>query len=786
MSTQFDPEILNDFLTESGELLASLEGDLVLLESRPQDPELLNRVFRALHTIKGSASFLALTNLVAIAHVAESALNAARAGSVVVDRRVMDLLLEAVDLLKVQMEQLASGKTLSAPRPELVEQLARLGEGRPLESAPSPAKPNVPASNTAPPAASPIARTNAAGIDAALHPTIAPLKLDEGKQDLFGFLVADLDETLARLRAAMGGLVQSNDGGELVDVAVQLARGADFFEFAAMASLSNLLTHVGDGWSRSTGEARAQLMPRILGVMDILEHQRDGLKANELHEFALGELDARIMTLLEGGELPPDAVLSGGCDASTARRIDLGMSAPATKPAHQATPTPMAGSEAGSTTQTNAVPVIASPTSAAPANAAAAGEAASTKSPVVENTIRVEVGRLEALMNLVGELVLQKNRIASLSRRLSSGSEQADAAEAMALAAGTLDRVTSDIQVAVMKTRMQPLDKLFGKYPRLIRDLAGKTGKRMQLVIEGGDTEVDKSVIEELGDPLVHLLRNAADHGIEMPDDRAASGKPELGTITLRASHEGSHVRVLLMDNGKGLTRDRIARKAVERGLASEASVAAMSDNEVFQFIFEPGLSTADRVSDLSGRGVGMDVVRTNIQRLKGTIDLSSTPGKGTTVAITIPLTVAILPAMLVGLGDEIYAVPLGNILEIVKPPAGAVSTIGEHPVMRLRDSVLPMVSAADLLGGAPQETPFAVVMQSNGKRVGLMVTRLIGQQEVVIKPLDIGTEQRRRAVSGATVRDDGGVSLIIDVDEVMRIAESTQVKALHKAKTAA
>jgi len=384
-------------------------------------------------------------------------------------------------------------------------------------------------------------------------------------------------------------------------------------------------------------------------------------------------------------------------------------------------------------------------------------------------------------MNLVGELVLQKNRIAALSRNLAAGADSSRAhelTEALVLTAGTLDRVTGDIQTAVMRTRMQPLDKIFGKYPRLIRDLSLKTGKKLELVIEGGDTEVDKSVIEELGDPLVHLLRNSADHGVEMPADRAAAGKPETGTITLRASHEGSHVLVQVRDNGKGLHRDKIARKAIERGLATQAEVDAMSDKEVQRFIFEAGFSTADQVTDLSGRGVGMDVVRSNIQKIKGSIDLDSTPGQGTTVSIKIPLTIAIMPAMMVGVADEIYAVPLGNVVEIVKPDPAQISTIHTNPVLRLRDTVLPLVSGARAFGvesDAPVPTPFAVVLAVDEKRFGLLVTRLIGQQEIVIKRLDELCDKTHGAgpVSGATVRDDGGVSLIVDVAQLLRIASA-------------
>jgi two-component system chemotaxis sensor kinase CheA len=392
-----------------------------------------------------------------------------------------------------------------------------------------------------------------------------------------------------------------------------------------------------------------------------------------------------------------------------------------------------------------------------------------------DQTIRVEVGRLESLMNLVGELVLQKNRIGALARGMNAGTTQQQAArEAMGVAAGGLDRVTSDLQVAVMRTRMQPLDKLFGRYPRLIRDLCSKTGKKMDLVIEGGETEVDKSVIEELNDPLVHLLRNSADHGIEPPDQRAAAGKNETGTLRLIASHEGSHVRILLKDDGRGLSREKIAAKAIERGLVDASAVVGLSDRQVFDFIFLPGFSTAEKVSDLSGRGVGMDVVRTNVRKLKGEIELSSAPGSGTTVSIMIPLTVAILPAMMVAVATEVYAVPLGNILEIVKPDRTQVSTIGGNKVMRLRDTVLPLVSAGSVLGKtASEEESFVVVLAAGEQRIGLQVTGLIGQQEVVVKPLD-GAGEACRAVSGATVRDDGGVSLIVDVNEVFRLSRTT------------
>jgi two-component system chemotaxis sensor kinase CheA len=388
-------------------------------------------------------------------------------------------------------------------------------------------------------------------------------------------------------------------------------------------------------------------------------------------------------------------------------------------------------------------------------------------------------------MNLVGELVLQKNRIAAISRTCLGTDAPQELKEALTLNASGLDRVTGDIQLAVMRTRMQPLEKLFGKYPRLIRDLCAKTGKKIKLEIEGGDTEVDKSVIEELGDPLVHLLRNSADHGIEASADRVAAGKSETGTIRLLAAHQGSHVTVKVIDDGRGLNKERILRKAIERGLVQESAVSTLSERDIFQFIFLPGFSTAEKVSDLSGRGVGMDVVRTNIEKVKGTISLSSEPGKGTEITITIPLTIAIMQAMMVSSGDEIYALPLANILEIVKPSKESLSTIGEHPVMRLRDRILPLIPATEIFGTRDTEkvtSPFAVVLTMNDKCVGLMVSGLIGQQEIVIKPLDtlgVDASSKGRSVSGATVRDDGGVSLIVDVAELVRMAETRQIKGL-------
>lgn len=823
----FDPDILKDFLTESGELLEQLEGDLVSLETTPTDPELLNQVFRALHTIKGSASFLQLTNLVKVAHAAESALNAARSAQVVVDRPMMDRLLEAVDTIRGHMTALQAGEPLAEPSQAVVDALTLYGEGQQSPSGVSsahahgdsiadadptfaaaldaldamdtealidaaangaaesheiPAATSVHAQMNASTAAPPANPATATASRASVTPSTCDLALGPGRADLFDFLVSDVEQSLDRIREAAPLLSELGSrpaaSNALVELGEQLAKAVEFFELESMGDLAHAIEQVGRQAQSLADDVMPMVSQRMTEIIDALGTHTSALKSRKIVTDPIADLVDNLDAAMKG--MPgrdADVVMDNASSA-------LASDAPTSFATIAAEPQPDTRPQAQTIT-----PEVRQEIKPTPANANTdkpntdRANADKPNAEKAESTIRVEVGRLEALMNLVGELVLQKNRIAALTRRMGASEAEHDMAEAMTLAASGLDRVTGDIQLAVMRTRMQPLDKLFGKYPRLIRDLAQKTGKKMQLVVEGGETEVDKSVLEALGDPLVHLLRNSADHGIDTPEERAQAGKPEVGTILLRASHEGSHVRVVVSDDGRGLSRERIAKKAVDRGLVTAEAIGAMSDREVYRFIFEAGFSTADTVSDLSGRGVGMDVVKTNIQNLKGAIELDSTPGKGASVSISIPLTVAILPAMMVAVANEIYAIPLGSILEIVKPEQTLVSSIGGHPVMRLRDAVLPLISAAGIFDvdgcGDPIDEPFAVILSMNDRRIGLMVSRLIGQQEIVIKPLE-GAKgaSSKRAVSGATVRDDGGVSLIVDVAELIRMAEHVKVGA--------
>ncbi len=777
---EVDPEILQDFLTESGELLDTLDRDLVRLENMPQDEDLLNQVFRALHTIKGSASFMALTNLVAIAHAAEDALNAARRGDIVINKLIMDMLLDAVDLLKRQFDELRAGADLTAPEPSLVQGLQAVGAGKMPGEHGAPPRAEV-QEIPEPPATTDSTPQDTDASDANSVLIVNELNLPENKADLLDFMVVDLEESLVELRAHLTHLrdeaTRSDAVHEITVLCEALARSVEFYEFGQMSSLVSVL-EIASARIEDLDESHiAQVLPRIEGVIALLENQTEGLRAGEARQWPIDTLCGRVADIVLGHDLDAESTLPEGATPEQALHCDgvelNVLQAPSAARAVEV-------DEATPTAEQSDAPTN-SPTNPEPAAEVKSNKPAAVHPAKIEQTIRVEISRLEQLLNLVGELVLQKNRVSGLSRGIvQTSSVTQEMREAVTQVSGDLDRVTSDIQVAVMRARMQSLDRLFGKYPRLIRDLARKTGKNITLSIEGGDTEVDKSVIEELGDPLVHLLRNSVDHGVEPPEDRAATGKSEEGIIRLVASQEGGHVAVRVIDNGRGLDREKLLKKAIERGLTTEEEAPGLSDSEVYQFILTAGFSTAVEVSDISGRGVGMDVVRNNIEKLKGTIDIESTLGEGTTIIIKIPLTLAIMTAMMVGVGSELYAVPLTNILEIVRPEKDQLSTVNGRRVMRIRDSVLPLIDLSEMLElpeTRRQESPFAVVVEQGNRSAGLMVSRLIGQQEVVIKPLD-GVLSRSGGVSGATVCDDGGVSLIVDVSKLMQIAQETGLAA--------
>ncbi len=773
MSEATDPNLLQDFLTEAGELIEQLDSDLVKLEAEPTSQALLDQIFRALHTIKGAASFLDMPTVTTFAHAAEDALNRLRKGEVKVDAGVMDVMLRSVDILRGQLGELSGGDKPSAGPDDLIHQLHEIAASIPASMRPPESVAKMPVPEAVAPTAPGVQPAAAAGpVDLAGAASKSALSLSPEKADVLAFMVSDLLDSVRQIEPAAiqlrASATRSAAAAKLTELAESMQPTADYYGFAFLNRMISMIAAAGAALGSCADAPASEASVRLSALSRLMTAYAEGLTQGQQSTWAIDTFESRFGDVCCGQPLASDIAGKHGDSVDGVLMLDgvvqgVVSAAPVAEaaPAVPGTPSPS--------------PVII----AEPADKAEqpektpndeGGEKKEASAAHAEQTVRVEVARLETLLNLVGEMVLTKNQILGQTRVLREHDLPHDVMENFASVVSDLDRLTAELQVGVMRTRMQPLGKLFGRYPRIIRDLARKTGKSVTIEIGGGDTEVDKSVLELLGDPLVHMLRNSVDHGLEGPEGRASAGKPATGTIMLSAEHRGGHVCVQIKDDGRGIDREKVAAKAVEKGLVSADAVAQMPDGDVFRFIFAAGLSTADKVSDLSGRGVGMDVVQTNITKLGGTINVASVKGKGTTIEINIPLTVAIMRAMMVGVGAHEYAVPVMSIHEIVKPENTQVHSIAGRPVMRLRESVLPLVDLRDTLG-EPKEngaSGFAVVIGVGAERAGLVVDRLVGQSEVVIKPLDDGYTQGG-PFSGATIREDGNVSLILDVVKLVR-----------------
>ncbi len=783
MSSNLDPSLLQDFLTESGELIEQLDADLVKLESAESETEaqdLCNSCFRALHTIKGAASFLGLTAVTTFAHAAEDALNRLRKGEVGVTEDVMDALLQSADVVRGMIEQLSAGEEAEDGPQDLIDRLHAIAEG----------KANKDEADTSPQLA-----LAGDGPDAPVEddkPGV-PLELGPQKLDLIEFMITDLRDAAKQVLESAEGLTNDatveESAQHIHEVCQEMEKTAEFFELDQLNALVHTLTEVSEKVSDQPADVREEVAIRIKAAVNLIEQQAEALNDKRALTWPLDTFSDRLKQLVESGSIDESVKGKHQGDVQQVFVLDGVITAP------EKTEAPTQAERADDTNQSPQPTQTESDQAKSESeqkNTDTAKQQAADKAdkktptqqakPIAEQTIRVEVSRLESLLNLVGQLVLNKNRILALTRSIKDLSIPPEIEEDFAGAAGDLDHLMSELQVSVMRTRMQPLAKLFDRYPRVIRDMARMTKKKINLEIVGKETEVDKSVLEHLADPLVHILRNSSDHGIELPEDRAKAGKPEIGTIRLEAEHQGSHVRVSITDDGKGLDREVLGAKAVEKGLTTPEKLEQMSDEDVFGFIFAAGFSTAQKVSDLSGRGVGMDVVRTNINKLNGTINVMSKKGKGTTIEILIPLTVAIMPAMVVEVGSHLYSIPLQSIVEIVRPEPEEIRSVSGHPVMKLRDIVLPLIDMRRRLNETDVEDGgrFAVVVAVGGQRVGLCVDRLVGQQEIVIKPLDDSYTQGG-PFSGATIQEDGNVCLILDVVQLIRNAgtsSNTQRKA--------
>lgn len=621
-------EIVNDFLAESSEMLEALDQHFVKLEAEPTNVDLLNEIFRCMHSMKGSAGFLGFTQLVEVAHQGESLLNKLRQGEMSVSPTMIDIILEAVDVVKL--------------------------------------------------------------------------------------MTVDIRET-----------------------------GED--------------THVDT----------ALIVNKLTLTMDSVDDLKDVTPSAPVAKRS----PPVTAEPSEDAVVTPDVVAPETSSTSVE------------KPEEQPISTDLPPVPESSPTISESAPALSDVlTKMQEAASRASSGANKPKGKGEELTVRVDTKRLDHVMNLVGELVLGRNRLMKLGHGIEEQYETDPLVRELSGAFSQLSLVTSDLQLAVMKTRMVPIRKVFSKFPRLVRDLSSKLGKHVRLELIGEETEVDKSVADELSDPLVHLVRNSMDHGLETVEERKRTGKSPEGSVRLAAYHEGNSIVIRVEDDGRGLQVDKIAKSAVDKGLLSESELASMSPKDVMKLIFLPGFSTADQVSDVSGRGVGMDVVRTNISRMNGSLELDSELGRGSQVTIKLPLTVAIIQALLVEVQSSTFAVPLASVVEAVKITKEDIKSVNGQAALNLRERILPLLDLAQTFQIPHERTNkecYVVVVSIGAQRFGVVVDRLRAQEEVVIKPLgdflaDI------QGVAGATIAGDGKVVLILDMASLAQNIQGTEFSSMQ------
>jgi two-component system chemotaxis sensor kinase CheA len=710
-----DSELIAEFIVESQEGLANIEQQLLAIESAGDcaDAELVNAVFRTMHTIKGSAGFLGLDRIGALAHGLEEVLDNLRNREIVPSSELVTTILRAADFMKGLLDGIENSN--EADISDYVGQLQQFRPHAPEETPPA----TVAAPNAEPKA----------------QPTAAVQE----------FLV-ECHENLDSMDQELLCLEQSPNSPHIVRILFRVMHtikmGAGFLALQRLEQLAGsaecLLAHVRDGGRPISSDAVSAMMVTVDKCRELVS----AVTANETD--ANIDVTAVCERLKQCQVNIPTATTATQFEKVNAKPEQPAITATATAPADSRPKAPPSANESS-----------------------AADKPASNSA---DTTIRVDVGLLDKLMTRVGELVLARNQIVQFTGRLEDAG--------FISTAQRLNLITTELQESVMKTRMQPIGNVWAKFPRVVRDLAGQLGKEVRIEMEGKETELDKTIVEAIKDPLTHLIRNSVDHGIESPAVRQAAGKAAEGRLLLRAYHEGGQVNIEISDDGAGLNLDRIRKKSIERGLVTPDQAARMTDRELSQMIFAAGFSTAEQVTSVSGRGVGMDVVKTNIERIGGVIDLNSIPGQGTTVQIKIPLTLAIIPALIVTCEGDRYAIPQISLLELVRLEGDdaqkSIEFMHGAPVYRLRGKLLPLVYLSERLGlssnssvrqrhTAADAAVNIVVLRADDRQFGLIVDKVNDTEEIVVKPL--GKQIKRIGeYAGATIMGDGGVALILDV----------------------
>ncbi|TAK84289.1 MAG: chemotaxis protein CheA [Aquabacterium sp.] len=703
------------FFEEAGENLENMEQLLLELDIEAADDEEMNAIFRCAHSIKGGAATFGFSDVAELTHQMETLLDKLRRHELVPTPPMVDVLLQSGDALKAMLGRHQGSGGEEVDTTELLFNIRAMvaGEAPPAAASAPAAAPVVKAEAPAAPVAAPVAAAGAA-------PTT-------GKR-------------IVELR--VGPLTDMSQADNLVDLFKEITDLGTIEPLPDDPSLANTRRYKVD-----TASAESDLM--------------------DLFTFHVAREQVAF--------LPYGDAAVAAAPAAPAKDPGYGFFEPLeeAKPAEPVAAAPEKGygffdDAPGAPAGKPAAAVAAEPAQPKPAAAPAKPAAPKAEKPAAAleaSTIRVSVEKVDQLINLVGELVITQAMLAQNSRGL-------DPVVYQQLVTGLtdLDRNTRDLQEAVMSIRMIPMSTVFSRFPRMLRDLANKLGKKVELVTQGEATELDKGLVEKITDPLTHLVRNSCDHGVEMPADRLANGKPEVGTITLAASHQGGSIVIEVRDDGRGLSREKLLRKAREKGIDAPDS---LTDSEVWNLIFAPGFSTADVVTDVSGRGVGMDVVKKNITSLGGTVEIDSAEGYGMRVAVRLPLTLAIMDGMSVGVGEEVYILPLSSVVESFQVSQEMVKTIGgSGRVVEVRDEYMPVIELEKVFQ-VPRfdwehNSGIMVVVEAESGRVALLVDELLGQQQVVVKNLE--TNYRKvNDVSGATIMGDGRVALILDVGSLVR-----------------
>ncbi len=746
MSFGEDDEILQDFLVEAGEILDLLSEQLVGLEQAPEDQELLNAIFRGFHTVKGGAGFLQLDPMVECCHVTENLFDILRTGKRPVTSELMDVVLRALDTVNSQFQETQQGETQSSAPADLISELDRLVSCQDLSEA------------KAAPESVPEGQGNASNLNLT----------DDEFEGMMDAISTEADSAPSSTDTSDDGLFGDSPSKSTSDEISESEFEAllDQLHGAGNAPAPpSTPTEPAASPSKSTGEGSEISADEFENLLDQLHGVGQGPTKTQaptsptVSSPAIGSSDKEAISDDEFENLL-DQLHGSGKGPTAAKPISA--SAPVE-------PVPVEPAPVAPTPKPIEAPKTAPKATPPPATAAVVKkpkETLSNKTAVAsgETTVRVDTQRLDDIMNMVGELVLVRNRLVRL------GTDSTD--ESLNKAVANLDVVTGDLQTAVMKTRMQPIKKVFGRFPRVVRDLARNLKKEITLELVGEETDLDKNLVEALADPLVHLVRNSVDHGVELPSVREAKGKPRVGKVILAARQEGDHILLSITDDGAGMDPDKLRGIAVGKGIMDADAAARLSDTEAFSLIFAPGFSTKTEISDVSGRGVGMDVVKTKISQLNGSVDIQSKLGEGTVFIIKVPLTLAIMPTLMIMLGSQCFALPLVSVNEIFHMDLTKSNIVDGQECVTIREKAIPIFHLKKwLVQGMHQnqdsEEAHVVIVSVGTQRVGFVVDQLVGQEEVVIKPLG-RMLQGTPGMAGATITGDGTIALILDIPSML------------------